>query len=233
MSLGGSYDRNSLEQYRQEAIKRERAREERSRARAAVRAADRLPALHTDAGSVAARVLVGSAARAGGGGAYGGNRGLVAPSAVGPSAGAPPPSAYNPAARVARWQDQQGRQPDRYGRSSSGSSYAPGSAHSSQAAAYGSAAAAARYSSHGSSTAGGTSNSSYGSSSGYPGRDSYTSRDPYSRSRGSVDARSYHSPARLAFGETVILLHPPLPSAGVSMWMARERQQNDRTLADL
>ena len=33
---------------------------------------------------------------------------------------------------------------------------------------------------------------------------------------------------RLAVGETVILLHPPLPLAGVSTVMERERQQNDR-----
>ena len=32
---------------------------------------------------------------------------------------------------------------------------------------------------------------------------------------------------RLAVGETVILLHRPLPSAGVSIAMERERQQND------
>ena len=40
--------------------------------------------------------------------------------------------------------------------------------------------------------------------------------------------------ARLAFqavGETVILLHPPLPLAGVSIRMERGRQQND-SLAD-
>ena len=37
---------------------------------------------------------------------------------------------------------------------------------------------------------------------------------------------------RLAVGETsVILLHPPLPSVGVSIVMERERQQND-SLAD-
>ena len=36
---------------------------------------------------------------------------------------------------------------------------------------------------------------------------------------------------RLAIGETVILLHPPLPLVGVSIDMARERQQND-SLAD-
>ena len=35
----------------------------------------------------------------------------------------------------------------------------------------------------------------------------------------------------LAVGETVILLHPPLPLAGVSIAMERERQQND-SLAD-
>ena len=33
--------------------------------------------------------------------------------------------------------------------------------------------------------------------------------------------------ALLAVDETVILLHPPLPLAGVSMVMERERQQND------
>ena len=31
----------------------------------------------------------------------------------------------------------------------------------------------------------------------------------------------------LAVGETVILLHPPLPLLGVSIGMERERQQND------
>ena len=31
----------------------------------------------------------------------------------------------------------------------------------------------------------------------------------------------------LAVGETVILLHPPLPVAGVSIGMERECQQND------
>ena len=36
----------------------------------------------------------------------------------------------------------------------------------------------------------------------------------------------------LAVGETVILLHPPLPLVGVSIGMERGRQQNDRTLAD-
>ena len=35
----------------------------------------------------------------------------------------------------------------------------------------------------------------------------------------------------LAIGETVILLHPPLPSAGVSIQMQKGRQQND-SLAD-
>ena len=33
--------------------------------------------------------------------------------------------------------------------------------------------------------------------------------------------------ASLAVGETVILLHPPLPLVGVSIWMQRECQQND------
>ena len=37
---------------------------------------------------------------------------------------------------------------------------------------------------------------------------------------------------QVAVGETVILLHPPLPLAGVSIAMERERQQHDRTLAD-
>ena len=36
---------------------------------------------------------------------------------------------------------------------------------------------------------------------------------------------------RLAVGETVTLLYPPLPSAGVSMGMQKGRQQND-SLAD-
>ena len=37
--------------------------------------------------------------------------------------------------------------------------------------------------------------------------------------------------ASVAIGETIILLHPPLPSVGVSIWMERERQQTD-SLAD-
>ena len=36
----------------------------------------------------------------------------------------------------------------------------------------------------------------------------------------------------LAGGENVILLHPPLPLVGVSIWTEREHQQNDRTLAN-
>ena len=36
----------------------------------------------------------------------------------------------------------------------------------------------------------------------------------------------------LVAGETVILLHRPLPSVGVSTETMGERQQNDRTLAD-
>ena len=38
-------------------------------------------------------------------------------------------------------------------------------------------------------------------------------------------------PAGLAVGETVILLHPPLPLVGVSIWTERGRQQRD-SLAD-
>ena len=38
-------------------------------------------------------------------------------------------------------------------------------------------------------------------------------------------------PLDVAVGETVILLQPPLPLVGVSMWMERGRQQND-SLAD-
>ena len=38
--------------------------------------------------------------------------------------------------------------------------------------------------------------------------------------------------ATLAVGEAGILLHPPLPLAGVSIVTERERQQNDTTLAD-
>ena len=50
-------------------------------------------------------------------------------------------------------------------------------------------------------------------------------------------ALSYWPPIRrvvvfLAVDETVILLHPPLPLVGVSIVMERERQQNDRTLAN-
>ena len=39
-------------------------------------------------------------------------------------------------------------------------------------------------------------------------------------------------PYHLAVDETVILLHPPLPSAGLSIAMKRERPQNDRTLVN-
>ena len=40
--------------------------------------------------------------------------------------------------------------------------------------------------------------------------------------------RIFYNQANLAIGETsVILLHPPLPSVGVSIWMARGCQQND------
>ena len=39
-------------------------------------------------------------------------------------------------------------------------------------------------------------------------------------------------PTNIAVGETVILLHPSLPLAGVPIAMERVRQQNDRTLAD-
>ena len=38
--------------------------------------------------------------------------------------------------------------------------------------------------------------------------------------------------AATAIGETVTLLHPTLPLAGVSIETMRECQQNDRTLAD-
>ena len=44
-------------------------------------------------------------------------------------------------------------------------------------------------------------------------------------------ARTTRTAARPAVGETAILMHPPLPSAGVSTGMERERQQND-SLAD-
>ena len=40
-------------------------------------------------------------------------------------------------------------------------------------------------------------------------------------------ASSALTSAWLAVGETVILLHPPLPLLGVSIVMERERQQND------
>ena len=39
-------------------------------------------------------------------------------------------------------------------------------------------------------------------------------------------------PVVLAAGETVILLHPPLPLLGVSILMEGGRQQNDRSLAN-
>ena len=38
--------------------------------------------------------------------------------------------------------------------------------------------------------------------------------------------------ARAAVGETIILLHPPLPPGGVSTETTRECQQNHRILAD-
>ena len=43
--------------------------------------------------------------------------------------------------------------------------------------------------------------------------------------------RAFCSAWNLAVGETVILLHPPLPLAGVSIETMRECQQND-SLAD-
>ena len=52
-------------------------------------------------------------------------------------------------------------------------------------------------------------------------------RDPKS----SDGQRAYQLQAEIAVGETVILLHPPLPLVGVSIAMKRERQQND-SLAD-
>ena len=36
---------------------------------------------------------------------------------------------------------------------------------------------------------------------------------------------------KLAVGETAILPHPPLPLVGLSIWMERGCQQNDRSLA--
>ena len=42
-----------------------------------------------------------------------------------------------------------------------------------------------------------------------------------------ADFRNLRAGATLAVGETVILLHPPLPSVGASIAMERERQQND------
>ena len=48
-----------------------------------------------------------------------------------------------------------------------------------------------------------------------------------SSGHGGVGAGRWH---RLAVGETVILLHPPLPLAGVSIVLERARQQNDRLL---
>ena len=38
--------------------------------------------------------------------------------------------------------------------------------------------------------------------------------------------------ASVAVGETVFLLHPPLPLSGISIGMERGCQYNDRTLAD-
>ena len=37
----------------------------------------------------------------------------------------------------------------------------------------------------------------------------------------------FFNPVPVAVGETVILLHPPVPLLGVSIWMVRERQQNE------
>ena len=44
---------------------------------------------------------------------------------------------------------------------------------------------------------------------------------------GSVFLVIYVVEALIAVGETVFLLHPLLPLVGVSIWMERERQQND------
>ena len=38
---------------------------------------------------------------------------------------------------------------------------------------------------------------------------------------------TFLAPVVVAVGETVILLHPPLPLVGVSIAMKRQRQQND------
>ena len=47
-----------------------------------------------------------------------------------------------------------------------------------------------------------------------------------------ASAASTQLAATLAVGETVTLLHTPLILVGVSIWMERGCQQNDRTLAD-
>ena len=49
---------------------------------------------------------------------------------------------------------------------------------------------------------------------------------------GARPAAGRDGPAALAICEAVILLHPPLPLAGVSIGTERELQQNDRTLAN-
>ena len=61
-----------------------------------------------------------------------------------------------------------------------------------------------------------------------------TSSDGYSWNHAALctssragSADRFPTPGRLAVGETIILLHPPLPLAVVSMGMKRERQQND------
>ena len=42
-----------------------------------------------------------------------------------------------------------------------------------------------------------------------------------------IAAAELNERPRAAVDETVILLHPPLPLAGVSIVMEKERQQND------
>ena len=49
--------------------------------------------------------------------------------------------------------------------------------------------------------------------------------------RSSTQYPSTQAPSNLAVGETIILLHPLLPSVGVSIGMDRECQQNDSLAA--
>eukprot|EP01052_Picozoa_sp_SAG31_P049029 SAG31_NODE_10547_length_1126_cov_1.168452_1_plen_283_part_00 len=182
MSHLSSYDRGMLMRYKEEAMKIERAKKERARARNY--AGRQLPVLATDASSVAGRVASAGSSR----------RTLVAPSAVAaPSAPANP--VFNPAARVARWKEiSRTDSTDRYR-----SSYASAGSHQARNVSASSTASstASLYGGNAHVGSGSTTNSSYGSG----GMTGY--RDPYSStytptgtpSRTTADSR-YCSPIR-------------------------------------